>query len=227
MKSDAEKFKLGHRKRLLEKLHNNQMITQTELLEILLFFVIKRRDTKPIAKALLNKFKSVMGVCDASVEMLKSIDGIGDSTVDLIKTFYKLSKSLMFSSVITKDVMENFDQLIKYCQFKLAHKTQEELHVIYLNSKYQIIHIDEQKNGDTTHIDIMPKKIVHQGLNYGAFSIILIHNHPSGDPTPSSADIDATLYLKKLLNELNISLFDHVIVAGSAFFSFKKQKLIN
>lgn len=219
-------FTLGHRTRLIEKLYNNYKITSVELIEILLFAVIKRRDTKPMAKMLLSKFKSVMGICEASPQELRSINGLGEKSVQLIKTFYYLLQNVRHDNISNRDVIENFDQLVQYCQFKLAHKAYEELHVIFLNSRKQIIHIEENSNGETSHIDINPKKIVHQGLNYGASSIIITHNHPSGNPTPSSEDIQATLYLKQLLQGLNIALEDHLIIAHSSFFSFKKQKLI-
>jgi DNA repair protein RadC len=225
-KNRIHKFSVGHRKRMFEKVLTNHHLTNIEILEILLFFVHKRKDTKPIAKTLIKNFGTLLDVCSAKSEKLMEINGIGPSSIQIIKVFYNLTNMVLYDQIKSTDYLNGFNDIVKYCQFKLSYKKTEELHVIFLNTKNAIISIMEFPYGEVDNVNVSPREIFKQSLERGASSIVLTHNHPSKDPYPSSADIEITKQIQQMLSVVQIKLIDHLIIGGNDYFSFRKNSLI-
>lgn len=225
----AKKHQGGHRKRACNKLINNGVdsLYDYEIVELLLFLIFKRKDVKPLAKELLEKFKTIDRILNASENELLEIKGIGKSTVTAIKIVNSIAIASLKSKIIKRDHINCFDDVINYCKLNMKYLVSEELRVLFLNSINEILADEVLQKGDIDSVDVYPRNITKRSLDLGAKGIILVHNHPSGDPTPSADDIYTTNLIRKALKIFDIKLQDHIIIGGDRFISFSALNLIN
>ena len=219
---------LGHRHRTKEKFDavGQAGFADYELLELLLFQVIPRTDTKPLAKQLLKEFGGLLGVFSAPEFSLLKIKGIGASVVHLLKLVHTLMGRSLQDDIQGKNVLQSWNQVIDYCTTTMSFSQSEQLRVLYLDQKNQILGDEIQQTGTVNHTPIYPREIMKKALEVGATSLILVHNHPSGDPTPSKADIDLTLKIQRIGNDLGITLHDHIIIGKGRHSSLKSMGII-
>lgn len=197
-----------------------------ELVEILLFGAIQRRDTKPIAKALLKRFGSFADVIGADPSELREIDGVGDSVVVALKSVDAAALRVIREDVMDRPVLNNWHRLMDYCRASLGRNKVESFHVLFLNRRNELIADEEQQRGTIDHTPVYPREVVKRALEIGAAAIIMVHNHPSGSAKPSKADIEMTREVEDAAGKLGIVLHDHVIVARSGTTSFKEAGLL-
>ncbi len=226
---DISKLNWGHRQRLKDKFLNSprRALQDYEILEMILFYIIPRRDTKPIAKMLLNKFGSLAGIIFADDSALESIKGVGDGVV----LYIKLCADLFSRISIPKqkgevNILSSWLAVINYCQLTMGFKKSEAFRVLMLNKKNILIGDEFVDAGTVDKIAIYPREVSKMALLHGATAIILVHNHPSGDSTPSREDIEITKRIIDALAPINVSMHDHIIVAEHKHFSFKASGLI-
>lgn len=219
----------GHRKRLIERYltHGPESFYDYELIELLLFFAIPRVDVRPLAKELLNRFGGLTGLLAADVKNLKSIKGIGDSAAVLINLCNHLPLRKTKQEIKEKPVFDHFEKVLSYCQESMVHLQIEQLRVLYLNQKNELLADQIQNEGTINHITLYPREITKQAFELNATALILVHNHPSGDPTPSDYDIDVTKKLQNTLKGVGITLHDHLIVAKDSYSSMRALNLIS
>ncbi len=217
----------GHRQRLKERFikskHND--LPSYEIIEMLLFLSNPRTDTKPIAKELLSRYKSISSIISTSGDELKLIKGVGDSAVFLFKLIGEVMIRVAYEQVDQGVTIDNWQDLIKYCKILAGNKQQEEFWVIYLDSKNKIIKEDKLQ-GTLDRVAVYPREIVKNSLLSNAASVIIMHNHPSGQTRPSEADIKVTDEINQSLKLINTELIDHIIVSGVSHFSFKNHMLL-
>ncbi|MEM1150686.1 MAG: DNA repair protein RadC [Pseudomonadota bacterium] len=197
-----------------------------ELLETLLFAFIPRRDVKPIAKALLKRFGSVSAVLSAESRDLVSIEGIGESAAAYLRAVNELHQRAAREEIDGRPVISSWSALLAYVRQALQHETREQFRVIFLDRKNQLIADELMGHGTVDHAPVYPREIARRSLELAASSLILVHNHPSGDPTPSRADIDITREIIDALTPLEITIHDHLIVGRTGVTSFKSAGLI-
>jgi DNA repair protein RadC len=219
----------GHRKRLRERLANGgpAAVPDYELLELILFSAIRRQDTKPIAKALLKRFNdSFAEVICAPPALLKEVKGVGDSVVDQFRIVREAARRLSRVELDDRDVLSSWDAVIAYCHSKMDNEAVEQLRILFLDKKNHLIADEVQQTGTVDHTPAYPREIVKRALDLAACAIILVHNHPSGDPTPSRADIDMTKQIADAARPLGIVVHDHLIVGRNGHASLKALKLL-
>ena len=224
----ARPDQIEHRSRLRARFLEGgpDALPDYELLELLLFAAIPRRDTKPIAKALLKKFGSYQAVLRAAPEALTEIDGIGESAAVAIKTVQAAAIRLAREEVKERPVLGSWAGVIDYLRMSMAHGEVEELRVLFLDAKNAVIVDERQQRGTVSHTAVYPREVVKRALELGATALILVHNHPSGDPTPSRADIEMTKQVRDAVEKIGVTLHDHVIVARGKHASFKSMGLL-
>ena len=218
----------GHRERVRKRLQSAEpeAFADYELLELLLFYSIERVDVKPLAKALLREFGSLGGVLAASQEQLVKHDKIGERTTVHFKAIRETARRLLKESVADRPVVSSWSQLLDYCRVAMADEQTERFRILFLDRKNRIIRDEVQQTGTVDHTPVYPREVIKRALELGASSLILVHNHPSGDPTPSEADIAMTKELGETGARLGITLHDHVVVAKGGFRSFKAAGLL-
>lgn len=215
----------GHRQRMIKKfLVNADNFSKSDLIEMILFLCIPRKDVKDLALLLNDKFSSILALLSANTDTLLGMEGIGESTAYTIKLIYKLIEQILLEKIEKKDIINNFHQLIEYCKIQCAEKNYEELRIIYLNSKNYIISSEVCSKGTISMVNIYPREIIKRCLELSAVSVILVHNHPSGDPSPSEEDILVTQHLNEKLSVLKITLYDHLIIGKDNFYSLRQNK---
>ena len=219
---------LGHRERLRERFiaGGADAMPDYELLEMILFRALPRRNTKPLAKALIEKFGSFAEVMNASPERLKEIKGIGESVVTELKLINAAALRLMKGDVIKRHALTNWSALLDYVRASMAFANKEQFRVIFLDKKNQLIADEVQQEGTVDHTPVYPREVIKRALELSASAIILVHNHPSGDPTPSTADIDMTRKIMEAGERLGVTVHDHIIVGRHGHASFKGLRLI-
>lgn len=201
-------------------------ISDHELMEMLLFFVFQRKDTKPLAKTLLNRFKSLKGIISSSRFYLKKIDGVGDSTANLIAILHEIFNRMLMEKIVESKTIMSTAQVLEYYQNLLEHLKKEQFRIMFLNNKNKLISEELMQEGTVNNTAIYPREIVQKSLEYGASAIIMVHNHPSGDPDPSRQDIIMTKAVKDVAQKLDISLLDHIIIGKSKTVSLKELGII-
>lgn len=218
----------GHRTRLRARFRDKgeDALEDYELLELLLFRAIPRQDTKPIAKALIDRFGSFAEVLAAPRKLLKEIKGIGDAAVDDLKTVHASSLRVARSRVVERKLLSSWSAVLDYCRAAMAYAEREEFRILFLDKKNGLLADEVQQRGTIDHTPVYPREVVKRALELSASALILIHNHPSGDPTPSRADIDMTRQIAEISKPLGIELHDHIIVARSGHASLRGLKLI-
>ncbi len=220
--------KKGHRARLRERVltSGTGSLADYELLEMLLFAASPRGDTKPLAKRLLNEFKTLGGVMSASNQQLQKIEDIGDAAIATIRIAETLGERLLRDKVVGKNVLSSWQALQEYCQGVMGRKEIEHFRILFLNNKNHLIADEVQQTGTVNQAAVYPREVVKRALELGATSIILVHNHPSGDTSPSRDDIRITEEIVNAANALNISVHDHLVVSANESTSLKSMGLM-
>jgi DNA repair protein RadC len=218
----------GHRERLRERfmIGGADPLPDYELLELLLFRSLPRRDVKPIAKRLIQRFGSFAEVLSAPLERLVEIDGIGNSAALDLKIAAAAAQRLTKGSVAKRQVLSSWTSVIEYCRAAMAFAEREEFRILFLDKRNQLIADEVQQRGTVDHTPVYPREIVRRALELSATALVLIHNHPSGDPTPSQADIRMTHDIVAIAKPLGITIHDHVIVGRNGHTSLKGQGYI-
>ncbi len=218
----------GHRKRLKERLTlgSPEAIPDYELLELLLFFAIPRKDVKPIAKRLLNNFGNIANLVNAEKDSLLEIDGATDSVYVVLSVMREMMNRVLKQKILKRNVISSWTALIDYLRVAMGSLKIEQFRVLFLNKKNILISDEVLSQGTVDEAAIYPRELIKRALYYDASALILVHNHPSGSSRPSQNDIEMTAKLAETCFSVNISLHDHVIVAGDEYFSFKSRMLI-
>jgi len=219
---------LGHRDRLRERfvLGGADSLPDYELMELVLFAAIPRRDVKPLAKSLLAKFGSFADVIAAPRERLLETDGIGDNVVTQLKVIEAAALRLSKTRLLGRPALSSWAALLDYCAAAMARSPREEFRVLFLDRKNILIADEVQSAGTIDHTPVYPREIVKRALDLGASAMILVHNHPSGDPTPSRADIEMTRDIAAAAKPLGIGLHDHLVIGRKGHASFKALGLL-
>lgn len=218
----------GHRERLRERFREAgpESLPDYELLEMVLFRAIKRGDTKPLAKTLIAKFGSFAEVISAAPERLMEVDGVGEAITTELKLIGAAALRLMRGGVINRPLLSSWNAILEYCRASMAFEDKEQFRILFLDKKNQLIADEVQQVGTVDHTPVYTREVMKRALELSASAIILAHNHPSGDPTPSIADIDMTRRIIDAGMKLGITVHDHVIVGRNGHTSFKSSKLI-
>jgi len=219
---------LGHRERLRERVMNGGFASlhDYEALELYLFRTFPRGDVKPLAKALLARFGSLSGVLSASVEDLRTVAGVGEAAALDLKLVHELAQRIGLEPLSKRTVIASWSALLAYVRVALKHEPREQFRVLFLDKKNQLIADEVMNEGTVDHAPVYPREIVRRALELSASAVILLHNHPSGDPTPSRADIDMTRAIIAAAKPLNIAVHDHLIVGREGVASFKALDLM-
>ena len=218
----------GHRDRLRARFAENgpDALADYELLELVLFMAIPRRDVKPLAKDLLKKFGGLPELMNAPIDELMKVKGISETTAIALKSITALAHRAMKGEIMQRPVLNSWTRLMDYCVATMAHEQREHFRILFLNKKNQMIADEIQQSGTVDHTSAYPREIMKRALDLGATALILVHNHPSGDPTPSQADVDMTKAIVRAAEPFGVIIHDHVIVARSGYSSFKNLGLI-
>ncbi len=218
----------GHRGRMRARLLSAgpDAIADYELLEMVLFLALPRRDTKPIAKALMEKFGSFANAIAAPLNDLRAVEGVGEAGAAALKTVQAAALRLARAEVMERPVLSNWDRLMTYLNAVMARERVEQFRVLFLDTRNRLLADEAQAKGTVNHTPVYPREVVRRALELQATAIILVHNHPSGDPTPSRDDIEMTREVATAARALSIVLHDHVIVGNGAWLSFRREGLL-
>ncbi|MDQ0457236.1 DNA repair protein RadC [Rhizobium paknamense] len=218
----------GHRDRLRQRFRDkgDDALADYEVLELILFRLIPRRDTKPIAKALLDRFGTLAGVFNAPLSLLQEVKGIGDMVALDLKLIATASQRMLKSEIKGRQVLSSWSSVIDYCHAAMAYETREQFRILFLDKRNALIADEVQGKGTVDHTPVYPREVVKRALELSATAIILVHNHPSGDPTPSRADIEMTKTIIDTAKPLGITVHDHVIIGAQGHASLRGLRLI-
>ncbi len=218
----------GHRKRLRERFQNAgpDALSDYELLEMVLFTAQPRGDMKPAAKALLKKFGSFAEVMHAPEPLLREVDGIGDASAIQLKLIAAAASRIAKGQLKGRALLSSWNDVIGYCRTSMAFADKEQFRILFLDKRNQLISDEVQQVGTVDHTPVYPREVIKRVLELSATAIILVHNHPSGDPTPSQADIHMTKAIIDIASPLGIAVHDHIIVGKNGHASLKGMKLI-
>jgi len=218
----------GHRERMRQKLlaSGPDALLDHELLEMVLFLALPRQDTKPLAKALIARFGSFAAAIAAPIEDLRRVDGAGPAVIAALKTVQGAALRLLRAEVKEQPVLNNWQRLTDYLAATLSREKIEQFRVLFLDSKNRLIADEPQAKGTVNHTPVYPREVAKRCLDLQATAIILVHNHPSGDPTPSRADIEMTAEIKAACAILGVVVHDHLIVGNGRHLSFRREGLL-
>ncbi len=218
----------GHRARLRERLLRGgaEALADYEVLEYLLFAAIKQGDTKPVAKALLARFGTLAGVLNADPGALQQVTGVGQTSAAALKSVAIAARRMARSEISEKPVLGSWQTLIDYLSIDMAHLTVERVRVLYLDSKNRLIDDHHAAEGSIDEAAIHPREVIRRALDVGATALILVHNHPSGNPDPSRADIQITHKIAEAGRLMGVTLHDHVIVGREGHVSLRARGLL-
>lgn len=218
----------GHRARLRGRFLTKgaDALADYELLEMILFAAKPRGDVKPLAKTLLKRCGSFANVIHASPDTLRGVEGVGDAVIASLKLIESSCQHLLREQLNDKPIINSWTILLDYCQLAMANNTREEFRILFLNNKNVLISDEVQQTGTVDHTPVYPREVLKRALELGASALILAHNHPSGDPTPSKADIDMTRALTEAARPFNIRIHDHLVIAQHKHYSFKSSGLL-
>ena len=216
---------LGHRARMREKLlrAGPDALLDHELLEMVLFLALPRRDTKPIARALLTRFGSFAAAISAPSQALSQIDGLGEAGIAALRSIQGAALRLARAEVMESPILNNWEKLLGYLNAALAREKIEQFRILFLDTKNRLIADEAQARGTVNHTPVYPREVVRRALELQATALILVHNHPSGDPTPSRADIAMTKEIIIAAEALGILLHDHLIIGNGRHYSFRRE----
>lgn len=214
-----------HRKRLRERFMTGgaAALPDYELLELVLFRSIPRQDVKPLARLLLDTFGDFNRVLTAPVERLTEVKGVGEAVITDLKILEASAHRMARARVMRRQVISSWDALLDYCHTTMAHRETEQFRVFYLDRKNALIADEEQARGTVDHVPVYPREVAKRALELNASALILVHNHPSGDPTPSQSDIDMTTRIRSACEALGLTLHDHLIIGKSVELSFRAE----
>jgi DNA repair protein RadC len=218
----------GHRDRLRGRFLENgpDALQDYELLELVLFLAIPQKDVKPLAKNLIKRFGGLPEVMNAPIDELTKIEGIKEKTALALKSITALSHRATKNELMAKPVLNSWPRLMDYCMSTMAHETREHFRILFLNKKNEMIADEIQGSGTVDHTPAYPREIIKRALELGATALILMHNHPSGDPKPSQADVDMTRQIMTAAQPFNILIHDHIVISKNGYSSFKTLGLI-
>lgn len=218
----------GHRARLRARFLSDlgESMPDYELLEMLLFLAQPRGDTKPLAKSLLRRFKTMPGVLAATPADLLRMDGVGEAAVAAIKIARQVGVRMARLEVAGQPVLSTWDKVISYCHAQLAHEATERFHVLFLDTRSALIADEQHQTGTVDRTPMYPREVVKRALELNASAIVMVHNHPAGDPTPSRADVEITREMIAAGQPLGISVHDHIVIGRTGHASFKALGLI-
>ncbi len=218
----------GHRERLRDRFlqAGADALADYELLELLLFRAIPRADTKPLAKALIARFGSFAEVLGAPPHLLAETKGVGPAVALEIKIAAAAAERMLKSTIRGRQVLTSWSAVIDYCRAAMAFETREQFRILFLDKKNALIADEVQQTGTVDHTPVYPREVVRRALELSATAIILVHNHPSGDPTPSRADIDMTRLIVESAKPLGIAVHDHIIIGKTGHASLKGLQLM-
>lgn len=227
-KSGSKPHFHGHRERLRDKFRQNgaAALAEYELLEMLLFRSFRQGDTKPLAKRLIAEHGSLSAVLAASPSRLMETKGVGESVAMDLKLVHAAGLSLASGNIRSRQLLSSWSSVLEYCRAALAFEEKEIFKILFLDKKNQLIKDEIQQTGTVDHTPVYPREVAKRALELSATAIILVHNHPSGDPTPSRADIDMTKTIIEVLQPLGITVHDHIIIGREGHASLKGLRLI-
>jgi len=212
-----------HRTRLRARFMDGgaEALPDYEMLELVLFRAIPRQDVKPLARRLLDTFGDFNAVVSAPPARLRALEGVGEAVVCELKVVEAAAHRLARAKVLRRQILSSWDALVDYCHTAMAHREIEQFRVLYLDRKNVLIADEAQARGTVDHVPVYPREVVKRALELNASALILVHNHPSGDPTPSEADITMTFRIRDAAEALGLVLHDHLIIGRSRELSFR------
>lgn len=212
-----------HRKRLRERFLNGGTgaVADYELLELVLFRAIPRQDVKPLARQLIELFGDFSGVLSAPCERLSALPGVGGAVVAELKIVEAAAHRLAQSRVLDRPAISGWDALLDYCRTAMSRQETEQFRILFLDRKNMLIADEAQAKGTVDHVPVYPREVLKRALELNASALILVHNHPSGDPEPSEADISVTRQIEAAATTLSVTLHDHLIIGAKDAFSFR------
>ncbi|WP_033922918.1 RadC family protein [Sphingomonas sp. 37zxx] len=218
----------GHRARLRQRLlgHGGEALLDHELIEYLLALAIPRRDTKPLAKALLREFGGIGGLLTADPAALARVAGMGDTSAAAIKIAHAAAIRLVQAQVADRPLLNNWQALLDYLRADMAHHSIERVRVLHLNTRNMLIRDELMSEGSIDEAAVYVREVIRRAIDLGSAALILVHNHPSGDPTPSRADIELTRTIADAGKRLNIAVHDHIIIGTNGHASLRSLGLI-
>lgn len=218
---------IGHRARLRTRLfHDPDGLHDHELIEYLLALAIPRRDTKPLAKALLREFGGIGGLLTADAEALARVSGMGETSAAAIKIAHAAAIRMLRAEVEQRPMLANWQALLDYLRADMAHDLIERVRVLHLNSRNMLIRDEVISEGSVDEAAVHVREVIRRAIDLGSVAIILVHNHPSGDPAPSKADIDLTRNVAETAKRLGIAVHDHIIIGREGHTSLRAQGLL-
>lgn len=220
---------LGHRERLREKFleQGPDALADYEIIELLLTLARPRIDCKPIAKALLKRFGSLPALMAAGPEALKSVDDVGDSTVIALKLVQAVAQRMLKREVLDQPVLDSWNRVLDYCHSVMAHQREEQLRLFFLDGRNALVADEMQSKGTVNHTPLYVREVVRRALELGASALIMAHNHPTGDPSPSRGDIALTREVRNALKAVGVSLHDHIIIGRKGHCSLRSMNVID
>lgn len=227
-KEEAKPHFLGHRDRLRQRFRESggDALHDYELLELVLFRALQRKDTKPLAKDLIARFGSFSEVLNAPEKRLAEVPGVGDAVIVELKLIHSAALRLMKEEVMDRPVLDSWSSVLSYCRAAMGFQAREQFRILFLDKRNRIIADEVQQEGTVDHTPVYVREVVKRALELSSTAIILVHNHPSGDPTPSKADIEMTRQIVEAAKNLGITVHDHIIVGKDGHASFRGLSLI-
>jgi DNA repair protein RadC len=224
----TEPHYLGHRERLRDRFRKGgtEALAEYELLELILFRALPRRDIKPLAKSLIARFGSFAETLSARPERLREIEGLGEAAIVELKIIEAAAKCLAKSSIEKRVSLSSFSAVVDYCRTAMAFLDREEFRVLFLDKKNHLIADEVQGVGTVDHAPVYPREVIRRALELSASAIILVHNHPSGDPQPSADDIHLTHQIIAVGKPLKVLVHDHLIIGKHGHVSLKGLRMI-
>ena len=218
----------GHRERLRTRFLSggHGSMPEYEVLELLLFNAIPRIDVKPLAKRLLAEFGDLNGVVAASEHRLLQVEGADPKVYLQLRIAEAFAHRMSHAKLRERNIISSWDELMTYCRTVMAHRETEQFRVLYLDRKNTLIADEAQADGTVDHVPVYPREVAKRALELNASALILVHNHPSGDPTPSKSDLTMTTRIEEAAKTIGVVLHDHVVIGKDAEFSFLSNGLI-
>ena len=218
----------GHRERLRERFYaaGPDALSDYELLEMALFPALPRRDTKPLAKTLIRTFGSFAEVIHAPVARLREVEGIGEASINQLKLIAAAASRVAKGEVRSRNALSSWQEVLDYCRSSMAFSDKEQFRLLFLDKRNQLIADEVQQTGTVDHTPVYPREVIKRALELSASALILVHNHPSGDPSPSQADIQMTKAIVEIAKPLGIAVHDHIIVGKRGHASLRGMRLI-
>ena len=218
----------GHRARLRARFLDSggAGIPDYEILELILFGVFRNGDVKPLAKALVAEFDSLAAALAAPPERLAKVPGCGDAVIAALKVTREAGLRMLKADAMQRPAVSNWQALLDYCRAALQHEGIEQFRILFLDRKNQVIADEQQQRGTVDHTPVYPREVVKRALELNAAALILVHNHPSGDPTPSRADVEMTRQVTEAAAALGIAVHDHLIIGRRGHVSLREKGLM-